>query len=59
MKGTSRLNLKRLEQVMFRIAHLSDVHILERRSARGSAYSLSTRMVSFQRPLDGKRGPRS
>ena len=38
---------------MVRIAHLSDVHILERRSPRGGAYSLSTRMVSFQRPLDG------
>jgi Icc protein len=39
---------------MHRIAHLSDVHILERRTPRDGSYSLSTRMVSFQRPLDGE-----
>src|SRR5882757_3368326 len=33
-----------------RIAHLSDVHVLERRSRE--SYSLSTRVVSFHRRLD-------
>lgn len=51
MKLKSRLGL---ELVMHRIAHLSDVHILERRTPRDGSYSLSTRMVSFQRPLDGE-----
>jgi len=37
---------------MQRIAHLSDVHILERRGANDGSYSLSTRMVSVHRRLD-------
>ncbi|WP_394825318.1 metallophosphoesterase family protein [Pendulispora albinea] len=36
-----------------RIAHLSDVHVLEGRSNQ-SEYSLSTRVVSFHRRLDGE-----
>jgi len=35
-----------------RIAHLSDVHILERRGANDGSYSISTRMVSVHRRLD-------
>ena len=35
-----------------RIAHLSDVHMLEARPPVGSAYTLSTRLVSYARTLE-------
>jgi 3',5'-cyclic AMP phosphodiesterase CpdA len=38
-----------------RIAHLSDVHLLESRQRVGERYSLRTRLVSYARALDAKR----
>ena len=43
-----------LGAIIQRIAHLSDVHVLERRSNETSSYSLSTRVVSIHRRLDGE-----
>jgi 3',5'-cyclic AMP phosphodiesterase CpdA len=38
-----------------RIAHLSDVHLLETRPPVGGAYTLRTRLVSYARTLDGQK----
>jgi 3',5'-cyclic-AMP phosphodiesterase len=35
-----------------RVAHLSDVHVLERRPGVGDGYTLRTRLVSYARTLD-------
>ena len=41
-----------LGNTLLRIAHLSDIHVLERRSRNAGSYSWGTRVVSIHRRLD-------